>query len=129
MERKLIVRGVLAGAIAGLLAYAFSRIFAEPVITQAINYESGRDAVIAAIDAANAHDPNSIEIDGRFRLPDKERDVMLRELAQWEQDISVDEGVPPSHYYSDAFVADRQEMAPEALRSYLRCLKREPAHF
>jgi Probable cobalt transporter subunit (CbtA). len=42
MEKKLIVRGILAGAIAGLLAFAFARIFAEPVITQAINYESGR---------------------------------------------------------------------------------------
>ena len=52
MEKKLIIRGVLAGAIAGLLAFAVARIFAEPVITQAINYESGRDAVIAAIDKA-----------------------------------------------------------------------------
>ncbi len=52
MEKKLIVRGVLAGAIAGLLAFAFARIFAEPVITQAISYESGRDAVIAALDKA-----------------------------------------------------------------------------
>jgi hypothetical protein len=45
MEKKLILRGVLAGAIAGLLAYLFARIFAEPVINQAISYESGRDAV------------------------------------------------------------------------------------
>lgn len=52
MEKKLIVRGILAGAIAGLLAFAFARIFAEPVINQAIQYESGRDAVIAAIDKA-----------------------------------------------------------------------------
>jgi len=50
VERKLIVRGVLAGAIAGLLAFAFA--FAQPVITQAVNYESGRDAVIAALDQA-----------------------------------------------------------------------------
>jgi hypothetical protein len=52
MERKLIVRGVLAGAIAGLLAFAFAWIFAEPVISQAISYESGRDAVVAALDKA-----------------------------------------------------------------------------
>jgi hypothetical protein len=49
MEKKLILRGVLAGAIAGLLAYLFARIFAEPVINQAISYESGRDAVEAAL--------------------------------------------------------------------------------
>ena len=52
MEKKLILRGVLAGAIAGLLAFVFARIFAEPVINQAISYESGRDAVIAALDKA-----------------------------------------------------------------------------
>jgi Probable cobalt transporter subunit (CbtA) len=52
MEKKLILRGVLAGAIAGLLAFIFARIFAEPVINQAISYESGRDAVIAALDKA-----------------------------------------------------------------------------
>ena len=53
MERKLILRGVLAGAIAGLLAYIFARIFAEPVINQAIGYESGRDAVEAALAKAS----------------------------------------------------------------------------
>src|SRR6202044_2512138 len=52
MEKKLILRGVLAGAIAGLLAFIFARIFAEPVINQAISYESGRDAVTAALDKA-----------------------------------------------------------------------------
>lgn len=52
MEKKLIFRGLLAGAIAGVLAFAFARIFAEPVISQAINYESGRDAVIATLDKA-----------------------------------------------------------------------------
>ena len=53
MEWKLILRGVLAGAIAGLLAYIFARIFAEPVINQAISYESGRDAVAAALAKAS----------------------------------------------------------------------------
>lgn len=50
MERKLILRGVLVGAIAGLLAFLFARIFAEPVISRAIDYESGRDAAQAALD-------------------------------------------------------------------------------
>ena len=40
MEKKLILRGLLAGAIAGVLAFVFARIFAEPVINQAISYES-----------------------------------------------------------------------------------------
>lgn len=52
MEKKLILRGALAGTIAGMLAFIFARIFAEPVINAAISYESGRDAMIAALGKA-----------------------------------------------------------------------------
>jgi len=52
MEKKLIWRGTLAGAIGGLLAFVFARIFAEPQIQQAIDYESARDAAQQAIDRA-----------------------------------------------------------------------------
>jgi hypothetical protein len=52
MEKRLILRGVLAGAVGGLLAFVFARIFAEPQIQRAIDYESGRDAAQAALDRA-----------------------------------------------------------------------------
>ncbi|MEU9101606.1 CbtA family protein [Streptomyces sp. NPDC048361] len=52
MEKKLILRGVLVGAVAGLLAFVFARIFAEPQIAKAIAYESGRDAAQSALDKA-----------------------------------------------------------------------------
>ncbi len=52
MEKKLILRGVLAGAVAGLLAFAFARIFAEPLISKAIAYQDGRDAAQAVLDKA-----------------------------------------------------------------------------
>ncbi|HEY5834891.1 CbtA family protein [Streptomyces sp.] len=52
MEKRLILRGVLAGAVAGFLAFVFARIFAEPQISRAIGYESGRDAAQAALDKA-----------------------------------------------------------------------------
>ena len=52
MEKKLILRGVLAGAVGGLLAFVFARIFAEPQIQKAIDYESGRDAAQSALDKA-----------------------------------------------------------------------------
>jgi len=52
MERRLILRGALAGALAGLLTFLFARIFAEPQITAAINYESGRDAAQESLDKA-----------------------------------------------------------------------------
>jgi hypothetical protein len=52
MEKKLILRGVIVGAVAGLAAFVFARIFAEPQIQAAIDYESGRDAAQQALDKA-----------------------------------------------------------------------------
>lgn len=52
MERRLITRGLVAGALAGLVAFCFARIFAEPAITKAIAYENGRDAAQAALNRA-----------------------------------------------------------------------------
>ena len=48
MEIRIIGRGALAGVVAGILGFIFARIFAEPVINQAIAYESGRDSWLAA---------------------------------------------------------------------------------
>jgi hypothetical protein len=53
MVKKLIGRGALSGAVAGLITFVFARIFAEPVISQAIDYESGRDD--ATIQLAHQH--------------------------------------------------------------------------
>lgn len=39
MEKRLIARGVLAGAVGALLAFLFARLFAEPVIGRAIEFE------------------------------------------------------------------------------------------
>jgi Probable cobalt transporter subunit (CbtA) len=52
MEGRVVIRGVLVGALGGLLMFIFARIFAEPVIDRAIAYESGRDEVQAALDKA-----------------------------------------------------------------------------
>ena len=48
MVRALVLRGVGAGALAGLVAFVFARIFAEPLIQAAIDYETGRDDSKAA---------------------------------------------------------------------------------
>lgn len=53
MEKKLILRGLVAGAIGGLLALVVARIFAEPFINQAIHYESARDAAQQALNQAH----------------------------------------------------------------------------
>jgi hypothetical protein len=52
MEIRVILRGALAGFIAGVFGFIFARIFAEPVINKAIAYESGRDAILAALNRA-----------------------------------------------------------------------------
>jgi hypothetical protein len=52
VERRFILRGLLVGAIGGILAFVFARIFAEPQIQAAVDYESGRDAAQAALDRA-----------------------------------------------------------------------------
>jgi hypothetical protein len=52
MEIRVILRGALSGFAAGVLGFIFARIFAEPLINQAIDYESGRDAVLAALNHA-----------------------------------------------------------------------------
>jgi predicted cobalt transporter CbtA len=50
--RGVIGRAALAGGLGGLVAFGFARIFAEPLIQQAIGYESGRDDAQDALDAA-----------------------------------------------------------------------------
>lgn len=52
MEKRIILRGLLVGALGGLLAFVFARIFAEPRIQAAVDYESGRDEAQAALDKA-----------------------------------------------------------------------------
>lgn len=44
MEKHVIARGALAGAIGGLLAFVFGRIMVEPVIGRAIDFEDARNA-------------------------------------------------------------------------------------
>ena len=52
MEIRIIGRGALAGVIAGVLGFVFARIFAEPVINQAVDYESGRDSWLDLLNKA-----------------------------------------------------------------------------
>jgi hypothetical protein len=52
MERQFILRGLAAGALAGLLAFVFARLMVEPSIQAAIDYEGGRDAAQQLLDRA-----------------------------------------------------------------------------
>jgi len=63
MVKRIIWRGLLAGAVAGLLSFTFARIFAEPSINKAIAYESGRDAAQEALDKAAGITPDMADPD------------------------------------------------------------------
>lgn len=67
METRVIGRGALSGLIAGVIAFVFAQLFAEPVINKAIEYESGRDTVLAALNkaAGRAVAPDGPEIFSR----------------------------------------------------------------
>jgi hypothetical protein len=49
MEKQIIGRGLLAGAVAGLLAFVFAKICLEPVIGRAIDFEDGTAAAHQAM--------------------------------------------------------------------------------
>lgn len=53
MEKRLIARGLLAGAVGAVLAFLFARVCAEPVIARAIAFEDGRND---ALDAHGVHE-------------------------------------------------------------------------
>ncbi|MCV7422261.1 CbtA family protein [Mycobacterium yunnanensis] len=50
MEKRIIGRGLLAGAVAGVLAFVFAKIFLEPVIGRAIDFEDGTSAAHEAME-------------------------------------------------------------------------------
>jgi hypothetical protein len=54
LNRRLIARGVLAGAVGGLVATAFTRICAEPVVGHAINVVGARLQASSAVDGHGA---------------------------------------------------------------------------
>jgi len=58
MEKRIIWRGVLAGAIGGVLAFLFAKLFAEPQIQKAIDYEDGRDHAQETLNAAAGISPH-----------------------------------------------------------------------
>ncbi|ODU06398.1 MAG: cobalt transporter [Pseudonocardia sp. SCN 72-86] len=59
MVRALVLRGIGAGALGGLIAFVFARIFAEPLIQAAIDYESGRDEAKDALAVAAGQQPEA----------------------------------------------------------------------
>lgn len=55
MEKAIIWRGILAGALAGVLAFGWAKIFIEPLIGRAIDFEDGTAAAHEAMEAVAGH--------------------------------------------------------------------------
>jgi predicted cobalt transporter CbtA len=65
MERQLIGRGILAGALAGVLAFLWAKLLIEPVIGRAIDFENGVGAAHEAAEhapAGHSHGGESAEV-------------------------------------------------------------------
>ncbi len=52
MEKRIIGRGILAGALAGVLAFVWAKIFIEPIVGRAIDFEDGTAAAHEAMETA-----------------------------------------------------------------------------
>jgi Probable cobalt transporter subunit (CbtA) len=55
MVRTFLVRGMLVGVVAGLLSFAFLKVFGEPQVDRAITFEQQRDEAKAAAANQSAH--------------------------------------------------------------------------
>lgn len=55
MEKQIVGRGLVAGALGGIVAFLFARIFVEPVIERAIAYEEGVGAAHDAVHGGHSH--------------------------------------------------------------------------
>jgi hypothetical protein len=59
MVGNLVLRGFIVGIVAGLLAFGWAKVFAEPAVGQAISFESAQDEAKAAASIAAGQQPES----------------------------------------------------------------------
>jgi hypothetical protein len=59
VEKRIIAHGLLVGAIAGVLAFLFARIFIEPLIGRAIGFQDG---IAEAQEAAHGGHEHGVEL-------------------------------------------------------------------
>jgi predicted cobalt transporter CbtA len=56
MVRTFLVRGMLVGIVAGLLSFAFLKVYGEPQVDRAVAFETQQDEAKAAAQKAESHD-------------------------------------------------------------------------
>src|SRR6516165_4824624 len=59
MVRTFLVRGMLVGLVAGLLSFAFLKVYGEPQVARAVAFESQQDEAKAAAHKAEGHNHGS----------------------------------------------------------------------
>lgn len=62
MEKQVIWRGILAGALAGVFAFVWSKIFIEPIVGRAIEFEDGTTAAHEAAHHGHSHGGEGAEL-------------------------------------------------------------------
>ena len=63
MVRTFLVRGMLVGIVAGLLSFAFLKIYGEPQVDRAVAFETLKDEAKTASQKAESHDHTSASHD------------------------------------------------------------------
>jgi hypothetical protein len=63
MVRTFLVRGMLVGIVAGLLSFAFLKIYGEPQVDRAVAFETLKDEAKTAAQKAESHDHTSASHD------------------------------------------------------------------
>jgi predicted cobalt transporter CbtA len=63
MVRTFLVRGMLVGIVAGLLSFAFLKVYGEPQVDLAVAFETQQDEAKAAAEKAESHDHSSASHD------------------------------------------------------------------
>jgi predicted cobalt transporter CbtA len=63
MVRTFLVRGMLVGIVAGLLSFAFLKIYGEPQVDRAVAFETQQDEAKAAAQKAESHNHASASHD------------------------------------------------------------------
>ena len=63
MVRAFLVRGMLVGIVAGLLSFAFLKIYGEPQVDRAVAFEAQQDEARAATQKAESHSHTSASHD------------------------------------------------------------------
>jgi predicted cobalt transporter CbtA len=80
MVRTFLVRGMLVGIVAGLLSFAFLKVYGEPQVDRAIAFETQQDDAKAAAQKAESHNHTSASHDHAHEADHDEPELVSRSV-------------------------------------------------